>query len=140
MEGFTLEGPRAGDWRVAIALVAVAGFSLALAAMYGSSLAMLGPLLLVLLAAESIRRWYRSPRVRLIVDEQGIRYSLGNDASPIRWETIRGIEKRPLGGRDCVILKATDGDEMPLDPGALGLTADELFAMLDGCRRAATPS
>lgn len=140
MEGFVLEGPRAGDWRVASGLVAGAGFALALAAMYGSPMALVWPLPLVMLAGASLRRWYDSPRVRLAVTEAGVGYSLGRGTAPIPWSSIREFTKRPLGGRDMVLLVARDGDEMPLDPAPLGLSADDLHAMLESCRRAAEKS
>ena len=137
MDGFVLEGPRAGDWRVASALVATAGFAMALAAMYGSALALLWPLPLILLAAESARRWYSSPRVRLAVADDGVSYSLGSGTAPIPWMSIRSVVKRPLAGRDCVLLVMNDGDELPLDPAPLGLPADDLLVLLENCHRAA---
>lgn len=140
VEGFTLRGPRVGDWRVASGLVALAGFSMAFAALYGSALALVWPIPLVLLAAHSLQRWYSSPRVELVVDGAGVRYSLGASSAPIVWSSIRLFEKRPLGGRDCVLVVLADGDEFPLDPGALGLVADDLLRMLDSCRRAAVSS
>jgi len=136
MEGFTLEGPRAGDWRVASGLLAIAGFSLGLAAMYGSLTALIWPVPIVVLAAGSFRRWYDSPRVRLAVSDLGVSYSLRREDAPVPWSKIQSFSKQTLGPRVCVVLVLVDGEELPLDPAALGLKADELVMMLDGYRRA----
>jgi hypothetical protein len=137
VEGFTLEGPRRGDWRVPAGLLAAAGFGFALVALYGGGPPLLWPLPLVLLAAESLRRWHGSPRARLVVDANGVRYGFDGESVLTPWPSIHALEKRDVSGRPMVFLVEPGGDALPLDPEALGVGADELVALLDGCRRAA---
>jgi hypothetical protein len=66
-----------------------------------------------------------------------VRYGFDAESVPTPWPSIRALEKRDDSGRPMVLLAAPAGDALPLDPEALGVGADELVALLDGCRCAA---
>ena len=136
MDGFRLEGSRAGDWRIPAALLSLAGFGLALAVLYGSFPAVVWTIPLVLLALESLRRWYASPCARLVVDAEGVRYGFDETNVVTPWFAIRGFEKRQVSEHVLVFLISESGETLPIDPQALGVGSDELLRLLNGCRRA----